>query len=432
MKSQMKILFFFFLISLNIIYCKSLEKKFKSFADDDVIAVIATDTESGLLESIEKLNKKGGTIYINTPVINMVKATSFTLEGKLSGGIIGVRQASGEYPRINFVHTDNKQQLIAGISIYGSNKFIEYIIVENSLNYGISVIGSNNILDHVISRYNHGSGFLVYGDFNNFNYCYSYRNCDANEYSVNGDGFMIAGESNNVFNYCFAWDNSNSGFNYVRIFNSSDLSYLHSGSWNNGNINVFTGRYDYNNGKPLDKNLWTIQEIIKSDENFVSNYYNKNYNIENAIIDKYKVNEWATLVNPKLDGNGFSFAIRNSSQSIDVKRISFSNVAFNNKAGGFIDNYNHKYNAFVTDCVSFNNGINYKLPYTLTKWSNNWSWNSKNKDQLKGNASLNKPRNVNAAQRQFISVSEQIIQSVSANMFPDGVNFDKVIGGLTM
>ena len=29
-------------------------------------------------------------------------------------------------------------------------------------------------------------------------------------------------------------------------------------------------------GSPLDKNLWTIQQIMESDESFVSNYYNKN------------------------------------------------------------------------------------------------------------------------------------------------------------
>ena len=90
-----------------------------------------------------------------------------------------------------------------------------------------------------------------------------------------------------------------------------------------------------------------------------------------------------------MDGEGFTFGNYNSSQSIDVKRNSLYNVAFNNKAGGFVDNFDHKYNAFVTDCVAFNNNINYRLPYTLSKWSDNWSWNSKNKDQLKGNASLN-------------------------------------------
>ena len=40
-------------------------------------------------------------------------------------------------------------------------------------------------------------------------------------FSINSDGFTIIGELNNVFNYCFAWDNAKSGFNYMRIFNSS-------------------------------------------------------------------------------------------------------------------------------------------------------------------------------------------------------------------
>ena len=134
---------------------------------------------------------------------------------------------------------------------------------------------------------------------------------------------------------------------------------------------------------------------------------------------------------PKLKGEGFTFGYINSTQSIDVKRNSFFNVAFNNKAGGFTDNYNHRYNAFVTDCVSFNNAINYKLPYyILSKWSNNWSWNSRYAENLNGNPSLLKPRNVNAAQRNFYSVRNQITNAVFANMFPDNVNFDKVISTL--
>ena len=121
----------------------------------------------------------------------------------------------------------------------------------------------------------------------------------------------------------------------------------------------------------------------------------------------------------------------NSSQSIDVKRNSLFNVAFNNKAGGFVDNFNHRYNAFITDCVAFNNRINYKFEnYTLSKWSNNWSWNSRTPEQLRDNAKLNKPTNVNAAQRQFINVRNQITNAVFANMFPDGVNFDRAIRSL--
>ena len=171
----------------------------------------------------------------------------------------------------------------SGLLIYGSNKFIEYVIIENAPDSGISIMGEgeNNILDHIISRYNFGSGFRIYGNFNTLNYCYAYRNCDISSFDSISDGFYIYGEVNNVFRYCFAWENANSGFNYVRPFDSSELSYLHSGSWNNGNANVFTGSYDYNNGSPLDKKLWTIKEIMATDPNFVSNYYNKKYNIDN-------------------------------------------------------------------------------------------------------------------------------------------------------
>ena len=421
--------FLFLIIALDLFSCKPIENKYRSFADDDEIATITTDDEKALLTALDTLNTKGGTIYIDTPVITITNST-LNILGTISGGIIGIRQSSGEYPRISFLGSNNiKGQ--SGLTIIGSNKFLEYLIIEHSLTNGVQVLGNNNIFDHVISRYNGGAGFYLVGNFNTLNYCYSYRNIDLSVYQFDGDGFRIAGESNNVMNYCFAWDNANNGFNYVRLSNSSDLSYVHSGSWNNGNIHVFTGKYDYDNGYPLDKRLITLQEVLKTDENFASNYYNKNFNIKNAKIGDISLGEWVAKMIPKLKGEGFTFGYINSTQSIDVKRNSFFNVAFNNKAGGFTDNYNHRYNAFVTDCVSFNNAINYKLPYyILSKWSNNWSWNSRYAENLNGNPSLLKPRNVNAAQRNFYSVRNQITNAVFANMFPDNVNFDKVISTL--
>ena len=416
----------FLIISLNVFSCKTLENKIRSFADDDIIATITSDNENEFLEAIRILNMNGGTIYIDTPVLSITN-TTITLTGKISGGILGVRQPNGEYPRITFINSKLNKEL-SGIFIFGSNKFMEYIIIEHSLTYGIQVIGNTNIFDHIISRYNQGSGFLIGGDFNTLTYCYSYRNFDTNINFINGDGFRIDGEIGTVLNNCFAWDNCNSGFNYVRRYNSSELNYLNCGSWNNGNINVFTGKYDYDNGYPLDKDLWTIQEIIKSDENYVSNYYNKKFNVNDIKIGELTVNEWASFFNPKMHGEGFTFGNLNSSQSIEVRRISNFNVAFNNKGGGFVDNYNHKYNAFITNCISFNNGINYKFPYyTFSKWLNNWSWNSKNKEQLNGDPTLIKPQNENIAQRLFINVRNQITNAVFANMFPDGVNFDKAI-----
>ena len=169
---------------------------------------------------------------------------------------------------------------------------------------------------------------------------------------------------------------------------------------------------------------------MESDPNFVSNYYNKKYNVDNAKIGEFSVNEWITLVSPKMGGNGFIFGNVNSTQTIDVKRNSFYNVAFDHKSGGFVDYYNHKYNAFFTDCVSFNNNINYRLTYTFSRWLNNWSWGSRNKDQLNGNVQTKEPNNVFSAQRTLYSVRDQIIKTVSANMFPDGINFYRAIGSL--
>ena len=171
---------------------------------------------------------------------------------------------------------------------------------------------------------------------------------------------------------------------------------------------------------------------METDENYVSNYYNKKFSIVNAIIDRKLADDWVKEVTPKMEGEGFTFGNANSSQSIDVKRNSLYNVAFNNKEGGFVDNFNHRYNAFITDCVSFNNKINYKFAnYTLSKWSNNWSWSSRNKVQLNGDVKLNTPRNTAAAQRQFISIRNQITNAVFANMFPDGINFDRAIRSLS-
>ena len=242
----------FLIISFELYSFKKLGNNFKSFIDDEEIITITSDDEFKLMDAIDELNAKGGTIYIDTPVISLNKNKEITLDGLLPGGIMGIRQSNGEYPRINFMK--KYYQNISGINIFGSNKFIEYVIIENVYDNGVSIMGDNNILDHVISRYNLGPGFGIYGDFNTLNYCYAYRNCDVKGYFTMADGFHIYGEVNNIFNSCFAWDNSTSGFNYMRDLETSDLSYLHSGSWNNGNINVFTGLYDYENGSPLDKN----------------------------------------------------------------------------------------------------------------------------------------------------------------------------------
>ena len=95
-------------------------------------------------DTIELLNKNGGIIYIDILVINLVTNNLIIIKGKLSGGIIGIRQTNGEYPRLNFIK--NEDQIFFEINVYGSNKFIKYMMFENSPDNGNT--GDNNILDH--------------------------------------------------------------------------------------------------------------------------------------------------------------------------------------------------------------------------------------------------------------------------------------------
>ena len=124
MKSSLNNLIFFYtflsiFINIDILSCKFLNKKIKSFVDDDEIATITTDSESELMDALDILYEKGGTIYIDTPVINFNWPTIF-LDGDFPGGIIGLRQPNGEYPRINFLNknTDNLFSGIYMICIY--------------------------------------------------------------------------------------------------------------------------------------------------------------------------------------------------------------------------------------------------------------------------------------------------------------------------
>ena len=63
-------IFFLFNLIFNSISCKK-DNIFLSFAEDDAIQTITNDDESALSEALKKLNKSGGTIYINTPIINI-------------------------------------------------------------------------------------------------------------------------------------------------------------------------------------------------------------------------------------------------------------------------------------------------------------------------------------------------------------------------
>ena len=79
-----------------------------------------------------------------------------------------------------------------------------------------------------------------------------------------------------------------------------------------------------------------------------------------------------------MSGNGFKLGSNFTPKSPDIRRTADYCVCFDNKGKGFDNNHTEKCTGSFTNCVSFNNHINYTLPYTFSKWSNNWVGELKN------------------------------------------------------
>jgi len=419
------------LITIDAVPCKNLA----SMADA-TITTITSNSESALLAAVKTLNKSGGVIYIDTAVISISSTSTIKLSGSTSGGIIGKQQSSGAYPRIDFTKARDAGSTARGFTISGSNQYMKYLIIENAGDNGIWVSGAKNTLDHIITRYNNDSGIQLSdnADSNTLSYCYSYRNIDVNTYGANADGFAPKlGATNNVFKYCFAWDNSDDGWDsYDKEGDySARVDYLHSACWNNGNPDVFTGKYDYDNGKSLDKNLWTVQQLIASDSSFESNYKNKKFSISNGKIAGMSATTWYSKAEGEMNGNGFKFGSKTTAQSTSVYRKAVYSVAFDHKSKGFDNNNSQGCTGYIANCVSFNNNINYQLPYTFEKWASNWSWNPIKADQSKQSQGLHTPSDKSSATKAFYAIRDKIISNCAANKFADSVNFDSTIKALS-
>ena len=318
-------IFYILLISFNTFSSKFLENKILSFGDADEITTITKDDETALCEAINTLNKSGGTIYINTPIINISSKCQITLSGSTAGGLIGIKQSDDTYPRLDFTKARKENPGQAGIKISGSNQYVKYLIIDKSAGKGIWITGNKNLIDHVITRYSNASGIQIShgGESNTINYAYAYRNCDVGGYGGGADGFSPKLDAKkSVFNYCYAWDNSDDGWDaYDKEGDVTDyIEINHSACWNNGNVDVFTGKYDYNNGAPLDKNMWTIEMLMESDSNFESNYKNKKFSYENGKINGESAASWANQATKKMNPNGFKFGSAITPKSADIVR----------------------------------------------------------------------------------------------------------------
>ena len=430
MNKKLFTFFLILLISLDSISCKNLA----SFVDA-TITTINSDNQNELISAVSKLNKNGGVIYINTAIINISSKSTINLSGSKSGGIVGKKQPNGAYPRISFKKARDAGSTARGFTISGSNKYMKFLTIEHAGDNGIWISGAKNTLDHIITRYNNDSGIQLSdnADSNTLNYCYSYRNIDVKTYGANADGFAPKlGATNTVFKYCFAWDNSDDGWDsYDKQGDySASVQYLHSACWNNGNPDVFTGKYDYDLGRGLDKNMWTIQQIMAADSSFETNYKNRKFNLSKGKIAGMSVSSWLSKAEGEMNGNGFKFGSKTTAQSTSVYRKAVYSVAFDHKAKGFDNNNSQGCTGYIANCVSFNNSINYQLPYVFEKWASNWSWNPLKADQSKQNQGLHVPKDKKSATNSFYSIRNKIITNCAGSKFDDSVNFDNAIKNL--
>ena len=113
-------IYFLILLIFNSASCKFLESKLITLVETDAIATITSDNESDFVNAIQKLNKSGGTIYINTPVINISSTTTIKLSGTIPGGLIGMKQPDGTYPRLDFRKARDAGSTARGLTIDGS------------------------------------------------------------------------------------------------------------------------------------------------------------------------------------------------------------------------------------------------------------------------------------------------------------------------
>ena len=139
---------------------------------------------------------------------------------------------------------------------------------------------------------------------------------------------------------------------------------------------------------------------------------------------------WLSKAEGEMNGNGFKFGSKTTAQSTSVYRKAVYSVAFDHKSKGFDNNNSEGCTGYIANCVSFNNNINYQLPYVFEKWASNWSWNPIKADQAKQNQGLHVPKDKSAATNQFYAIKNKIITNCASSKFDDSVNFDNVIKAL--
>ena len=119
--------------------------------------------------------------------------------------------------------------------------------------------------------------------------------------------------------------------------------------------------------------MWTVQELMESDPFFETKYASRI-----VLLIKEKLQEWMLKIgshNLNLREMISNLEIETQFKVLQLKKTVYS-FAFDNKYIGLHNNVSQGCSGYIENCVSFNNYINYQLPYVFEKWSSNWSCES--------------------------------------------------------
>lgn len=363
---------------------------------------------SGLVSAISQAeNAGGGKVYVQGTSIDCTAQIKLS-SANANVSIIGLQNSDGTYPvldfssfRSSYIGTSTSDSQV-GIRITGSGYTLKNLIVQKAPDNGIQIKGSsagNNKVEDCIVRYNNDAGLQITGGaYNNtIRFVYSYRNCDVYTLGGNADGFApkLAAGTGNTFYGCYAWDNSDDGWDSFDKTDglTYDLSYEECATWNNGNPSVFTGEYDFNKGKALDTNLLLVELIMQNNSSFASNYANGSFSLPSGNFIKTSdgtigLSSW-TGSNYDGNPNGFKFGSVNTTSSC-VRTVK-NCLSFGHTKKGF-DNNNSSCTASFTNCISFDNGYNYYIaPFTLTSFSNIKGFSGASSDKLPSGYSVTTP-----------------------------------------
>lgn len=417
---------------------------------DNANSTTVTSYSALVLAAREMANTSGGGIvYVNAETLIATEQLALSSTSGNQVSIVGVQQSNGTYPVLDFSSFragkigSTGNALVAssddsvGIRITGSNYTIKNLIIEKAPDNGIQVKGSNanyNTVENCIVRYNNDSGLQITGGASNntVKYVCSYRNCDIYTRGGNADGFSpkLGATTGNTFYCCYAWENSDDGWDSYDNAGSLtyDLSYEECACWNNGNANVFTGRYDFDNCAALDTSLFLVELIMAQDSNFASNYNNNNFSLPSASFintnsGTISASSWAGSSfagNP----NGFKFGSANSGSNLvrTIKRC----LSFLHTSKGF-DNNNGSCTASFESTVGFDNGYNYSIqPFTITRWSNVYGFSGSSGDRLPSGYSVSTPSSgtQSSIRNTVSSTVSRIVSNCYGNIIPGAVYFD--------